>query len=162
MKPRSIRKEITVAATQERSFRFFTENITDWWPKEHHIGSAPAVREIIEPRVGGRWYSLNVDGSETSVGKVLVWEPFGRLVLSWQITAQWESDPRFETEVEIGFSSADGKSTTVTLEHRQLERFGPKAAEMQGMFDSENGWTKTLRSYAEALLASTSTVEARP
>jgi hypothetical protein len=35
--------------------------------------------------------------------KVLVWNPPHKLVLAWQITAEWQYDPNFLTEVEANF-----------------------------------------------------------
>lgn len=35
-----VSRTITVAATQERAFQVFTEQIGSWWPKDYHIGEA--------------------------------------------------------------------------------------------------------------------------
>lgn len=88
-----VRKKIVVAMSPERAFRIFTEGIDRWWPREHHIGESPLKRAVLEPRAGGRWYAVSEDGSECDTGKVLVWEPPRRLVLAWQITAQWKLTP---------------------------------------------------------------------
>ena len=44
-------------------------------------------------------------------------------------------DPDFETTVEVRFTP-DGDYTIVDFEHRDLERFGDKAAEMRGDYDT--------------------------
>ena len=101
----------------------------------------------MEPRAGGRWYERGEDGSECQWGRVLSWEPPARVVLAWQINAQWQYDPDFETEVEIKFI-ADGTGTRVELEHRDLERYGEQAETMRATFDSDGGWNGLLAAFA--------------
>jgi uncharacterized protein YndB with AHSA1/START domain len=83
----SIRREIVVPAPADPAFEVFTARMTDWWPSEHHIGSAPIAEIVVEPREGGRWYTRYEDGSETSTGYVTAWQPPERLALTWQIGA---------------------------------------------------------------------------
>jgi len=49
-----VRKQIVVNVAQERAFAVFTGEMDRWWPKEHHVASAPLARTILEPRVGAR------------------------------------------------------------------------------------------------------------
>ena len=122
-----VRKEVVVDATADHAFRVFTDGIDRWWPRQHHIGTSPMARAVMEPRAGGRWYAISQDGSECDTGRVLVWEPPRRVVLAWQITADWKYDPDFVTEVEVTFTPQGAKKTLVVLEHRDLERFGAAA-----------------------------------
>jgi uncharacterized protein YndB with AHSA1/START domain len=141
-----VRKEITVEASQARAFDVFTREHGAWWPlATHHIGSAAAETAIIEPHAGGRWFERAADGSECDWGRVLVWDPPGRLVLAWEISADWKHDESIDTEVEIRFVSLGPARTRVELEHRRLDRYGAAAEQMRGIFDSENGWTNILR-----------------
>ncbi len=144
----SVRKSITVNAAPERAFRVFTTRMGAWWPKANSIGSGPQADVIVEPGVGGRWYEVAEDGSECSWGKVLVWEPPHRLVLAWQINGEWRFDDSLVTEVELNFTEVEGGRTQVDLEHRDLERFGPARDGIRAAFDSPNGWSGILRSYA--------------
>ncbi|HEX3853533.1 MAG TPA: SRPBCC family protein [Polyangiaceae bacterium] len=139
-----VKKQIMVNATAERAFKVFTAGIDRWWPREHHIGKSPLKRAMLEERVDGRWYSLCEDGSECDVGKVLSWEPPHRLLLAWQITADWQYDPKFVTEVEVRFTSLGPNQTRVELEHRDLERYGEKAQELRKAIDSAGGWSKIM------------------
>jgi uncharacterized protein YciI/uncharacterized protein YndB with AHSA1/START domain len=143
-----VRKEVVVKTAQERAFRLFSEGIDRWWPREHHIGTSPMKKILIEPREGGRWYTLCEDGSECEIGKVLVWEPPSRLVLAWQITGQWAFDPTFVTEVEIRFTPEAPKRTRVTLEHRNLERYADAAPTIRGQLDDPKGWQGSLEQMA--------------
>jgi uncharacterized protein YciI/uncharacterized protein YndB with AHSA1/START domain len=149
----SIKKSITVATSQERAFRVFTDGIDRWWPREHHIGASPLERSIIEPFVGGRWFARCKDGSEVDTGRVLTWQPPSRLVMTWQITAQWKFDPELVTEVEVTFIAEGPRSTRVELEHRHLDRYGAAAAEMMKTFDGPNAWVGILGLYATSTAA---------
>lgn len=141
-----VRKEITVEASQARAFDVFTREHGAWWPlATHHIGSAAAETAIIEPHTGGRWFERAADGSECDWGRVLVWDPPGRLVLAWEISTDWKHDESINTEVEVRFVSLGPARTRVELEHRRLDRYGAAAEQMRGIFDSENGWTNILR-----------------
>lgn len=83
-------------------------------------------------------------------GRVLVWEPPSRLVLSWQITANWQHDAAFSTEVEVRFIAAGPHTTRVHLVHRLLEHYGDQAEKMRTIFDSEGGWTGILQRFVAA------------
>ncbi len=150
----SVRKVVDVQAPPAVAWRVFTEKMGTWWPlATHKIGKATAVDAVIEPRVGGRWYERGEDGSTCDWGRVLSWEPHTRLVLSWEISGDWQHDPNLKTEVEVRFI-ADGKDRTrVELEHRHLDRYGARRDEMRGIFDSEGGWTGLLASFARAASA---------
>lgn len=143
-----VRKSITVAASPDRAFRVFTEGMSSWWPLvSHHIGKVDATDAVVEPFTGGRWFERGADGSTCDWGRVLSWEPPHRLVLSWEISADWQHDASLQTEVEVRFI-AEGSSTRVELEHR-LQRFGDRAEEMRGIFDSPGGWTGLLQAFAD-------------
>jgi uncharacterized protein YndB with AHSA1/START domain len=103
---------------------------------------------VIEPRAGGRWYEIGEDGSEQNWGKVLTWEAPGRVVLAWQLNADWAYDAKFETIVEVRFT-ADGDHVIVDFEHRDLERFGDKAEAVRGDYETgmEGGWGQLLAGY---------------
>lgn len=144
-----VRRDIIVEATQARAFRVFTEEIGAWWPlASHHIGAKDPVTAIIEPRVGGRWFERATDGEECQWGTVLVWDPPARLVLAWQIGAQWKYDAALATEVEITFVALGAARTRVELEHRKLELYGETAETMRGAFDSDGGWSGMLAHFA--------------
>jgi uncharacterized protein YndB with AHSA1/START domain len=146
-------REVLVETSQARAFEVFTAGIDRWWPREHHIGKSPLARAVLEPGVGGRWYSICEDGTECDVGKVLVWDPPRRLVLAWQITARWQHDPSFLTEVEVVFTAEGPKRTRVALEHRNLERFGEHAEAIRKSIGADTGWGRILESFAASAVA---------
>lgn len=150
---RPVKKSIVVNASQAKAFKVFTEGIDSWWPRAHKIGAAPLKRAVLESKAGGRWYEIGEDGSECNWGKVLAFEPPGRLLLAWQITATWQYDEALMTEVEVRFVPEGDKRTRVELEHRNLERFGTQAAELFKVFDSPQGWGGILEGFANAVLA---------
>jgi uncharacterized protein YndB with AHSA1/START domain len=150
----SVRKVVAVQAPPAVAWRVFTEKMGAWWPlATHKIGKVKAVDAVIEPRVGGRWYERGDDGGTCEWGRVLSWEPHTRLVLSWEITADWKHDPKLQTEVEVRFIDEGKNGTRVELEHRHLDRYGARRDEMRGIFDSDGGWGGLLASFARAAAA---------
>lgn len=143
-----VRKQIVVEASAEHAFRVFTEGIDRWWPRQHHIGKSPLKRAMLETRAGGRWYSICEDGSECDVGRVLTWDPPRRIVLSWQITANWQFDPSFSTEVEVCFRPEGPRKTRVDFEHRDLHRYGVAAESIRKEIGSDGGWPLILQQFA--------------
>jgi uncharacterized protein YndB with AHSA1/START domain len=144
-----VRKTVVVEASPEQAFAVFTAGIDRWWPKSHGLGAAPVRESIIEPFVGGRWYTRHEDGAEAVVGHVRAWEPAQRLIVSWEISADWKADPRaaFASEVEVRFVAEPGGRTRVELEHRNFERMGPTPGEtMRKAVDG--GWPALLELYA--------------
>jgi Activator of Hsp90 ATPase homolog 1-like protein len=146
----AIRRQIVVQAPQQRAFEVFTGEMTSWWPAQHHIGSAPIEEILIEPREGGRWYTRHTDGSETSTGYVAAWEPYDRVIVTWQIGADWKYDPKLVTSVELRFVAEGPDRTRVELEHRDLENFGPEAERMRAVFSEPGAWDGTLAAFAGA------------
>lgn len=151
MDPNSVRKSIQVRAPQQVAWRVFTEKMGTWWPLENYkIGLAKAIDAVVEPRIGGRWYELGEDGTTCQWGSVLAWEPHSRLVLSWDITADWQYDPNLKTEIEIKFVPDGNDVTRVELEHRRLDRYGERRDEMRRIFETEGDWGRFLDMFARA------------
>ncbi len=140
-----VRKSLSIQAPVSHVFDVFAHRIDAWWPRSHHIGKDPNFVARLEPRVGGRWYEVCADGVQCDWGRVLVWEPPHRLVLSWEINADFQHDPSIDNEVEVLFRAEGDDRTRVELEHRKIERYGDKAAAMQAVFDSERGWAGILK-----------------
>lgn len=150
----SVRKVIDVQAPREVAWRVFTEKMGTWWPLAmYKIGKASAVDVVIEPRVGGRWYERGDDGSTCDWGHVAAWEPTTRLVLYWEISADWQHDPTLKTEVEVRFVSDGADATRVELEHRRFDLYGARAEEMRKVFDTEGDWGRLLAMFAAATRA---------
>jgi len=145
-----VRKEVVVEAPPERAFRVFTDKFDAWWPRDHHIGKVEMARAVLEPRAGGRWYEVGVDGSQCDWGKVLVWDPPKRLVMAWQLNHEWQYDPALVTELELRFTPVGPMQTRVELEHRNMERFGEHAAMMRDALGSAQGWMTHLTLFAKA------------
>jgi uncharacterized protein YndB with AHSA1/START domain len=148
-----VRKQLVVKASQSRAFAVFTAEMSRWWPATHSILKSPLKECIVEPRVGGRWYTVGEDGSSCQTGYVIAWQPPEALVLAWQINADWQFDEHLITEVEVRFIAESDAVTRVLLEHRNLHRMGIKAVETRGLVDSPRGWGAILdsfRKHAEA------------
>lgn len=145
-------KSITVRASAERAFKVFTDGFDTWWPRGHHIGSSPMKRAVIEPFVGGRCYSEQMDGTDCPWGQILVWDPPRRFVMAWQITPEWKYQPNLNesSEVEVRFTPLPDGTTRVDLEHRHFERHGAGGDAMRTGVDSPNGWGSLMELFKAA------------
>lgn len=148
-----VRHTIIVEAPREHVFRVFTQGLDTWWFRDHHIGKEPLHEAIMEPRQGGRVYERGIHGNECDWGRVLVWEPPARVVVSWQINGDWQfdPDPAHGSEYEVRFIAEAPARTRVEFEHRGFERHGTWA---QTIHDGvERGWPDLLEAYAQTARA---------
>ena len=145
----TVTKAITVECPQSHAFDVFTDRMSEWWPLDSHvIGASPGTAAIIEPNRGGRWYEVDADGVDCDWGRVLDWDPPNRVVLAWQLSAEWQYDPTLETEIHVVFTAEGPDRTRVVLEHRYLEHYGERAEEMEKAFQSDGAWSGMLRHFA--------------
>ena len=147
-----IRKQIDVEAPQVTAFDVFTTGMNTWWKAEYSIVGEPRVGIVVEPREGGRWFEQGESGGECTWGSVVVWDPPRRLVLTWQLTAEWQYDADLVTELEIRFEATGPTSTRVELEHRGLEAYGEHASMVRSIFDTPEGWAGILEGFAAAVV----------
>lgn len=136
---------VSVRLPPDRAFALFVERMGDWWSKGKTIGQNPHRAIVVEPHAGGRWYEEDDAGNQCDWGRVIAWEPPHRLLLAWHLDASFSFDPAFSTEVLVSFAPT-ATGTLVTLEHRQLERFGPSAERVRGQLSG--GWPTRLQDFA--------------
>jgi uncharacterized protein YndB with AHSA1/START domain len=149
----TVRAEIVVDASLERAFSVFTEDFGSFKPPEHNLLAVEIAETVFEPRVGGHLYDRGVDGSECRWARVLAYEPPQRVVLSWDISPEWqlETDPEKTSEWEVRFISETPERTRVELEHRNLERHGEGWEEEREGVAGDGGWPLYLQRFAAVL-----------
>lgn len=128
----------------------FTEGIDRWWPRTHHIGTAGMAVAILEPRPGGRWYEVGVDGPTCEWGLVLEWEPPRHVALSWHLDGEFRYDEgRAEaSRVDVRFEPTGEAATRVTLTHSGLEAHGSTWELLPERIG--RGWPTLLRLFQDA------------
>ena len=147
----AVRTSIVVDAPIERAFSVFTEDFGSFKPPEHNMLGVELAETVFEPREGGHLYDRGVDGSECRWARVLAYERPNRVVISWDISPQWqiETDLSKTSEVEVRFLAENPERTRVELEHRNLDRHGEGWDGMRAAVDSEGGWPLYLERFAE-------------
>jgi activator of HSP90 ATPase len=113
---RTVVVSIDVDADPRLAFDVFTRDIDAWWlTGPQHRFRAPWNGTLrFEPGPDGRLLEQYADGSVFVIGRVIVWQPGARLVLSWRLPNFSETE---STEVDVRFEAA-GAGTRVSVEHR--------------------------------------------
>jgi uncharacterized protein YndB with AHSA1/START domain len=149
----SIRHEVVVEAPIERAFSVFTKGFGSFKPPEHNMLGVDIAETVFELREGGHVYDRGVDGSECRWARVLVYEPPNRVVISWDISPQWqiETDLEKTSEVDVRFIAETPDRTRVELEHRNLDRHGDGWEAVREGVDGDAGWPLYLHRFAGVL-----------
>jgi DNA-binding transcriptional ArsR family regulator/uncharacterized protein YndB with AHSA1/START domain len=148
-----VSKSIVVEVRQARAFELFIDQ-ERWWPvKTHHLAAQAGERAVLEPFVGGRWYEVSSDGCETDWGRVLAFEPPRRILLTWQMNADWtyEADPARASEIEVTFITEGRNRTRLIYEHRHLERYANQAEQMRTALERPGAAAAVLVAFEGAL-----------
>jgi hypothetical protein len=136
-----VRKQLKVELAPEKAFQLFTEGIAKWWPLvTHSVGKEQAQTCFVEGWVGGRIVEVLKDGSQSEWGRVLVWEPFRKIVFQWYPGRAADT----AQEVTVTFSGIQGGSL-VELVHVGWETLGEDALVTRGGYDT--GWDYVLAKY---------------
>ena len=146
-----VKQSIVVEAPIAQAFKVFTEKFGSFKPPEHNLLGVEIAETVFEPRVGGHIYDRGADGSECRWGRVLAYEPPHRVLLSWDISPQWqiEADPEKTSEWEVWFTAEAPNRTRVDLEHRKLERHGSGWEGVRDGVAGDQGWPLYLQRYAD-------------
>jgi uncharacterized protein YndB with AHSA1/START domain len=120
---------LRVKATPQRAFEAFVGEIGAWWRPNMLFQTTPrpGVLSFEPPDAsgqGGRLIETRAGGKVFEIGRILVWEPPGRLVFSWR---QANFPPDLTTEVDVGFEAV-GEETRVSIEHRRFDQVPAGAA----------------------------------
>jgi uncharacterized protein YndB with AHSA1/START domain len=143
---------LTVQLPRDEAFALFTEQLGRWWPQEY-TWSGDVLQTIgIEPSAGGLCYELGPYGFRCDWGRVLTWEPPGKLVLAWQISPRREPEPNpaRASTLEISFEAQAAAQTRVVLEHRDFVRHGEGAEAYHAALASPQGWPYIMQRFAAA------------
>jgi uncharacterized protein YndB with AHSA1/START domain len=131
----TIRKSIWVACGQERSFKAFCEEMSEWWPGG--FGGKDSIPRL-ELKVGGRFYERKTDGTEFDIGRVVEYQPPMQVAFTWRAPS-WEAT----TRVDVRFSAERG-GTRIELEHSGWEQ---DAKTRDGRKNYDSGWDTVLGYY---------------
>ena len=149
----SVEHSIIVEAPIDHAFATFTSDFGKFKPTEHNLLGVQIAETVFESHVGGHLYDKGIDGSECRWASVLAYDPPHRLVLSWNISPQWqiETDPAKVSEWEVRFTAESENRTRVEIEHRHLERHGDGWEGVRAGITGEGGWPLYLQRFADLI-----------
>jgi predicted enzyme related to lactoylglutathione lyase/uncharacterized protein YndB with AHSA1/START domain len=141
---------VEVGVDPATAFEVFTAEIDRWYVRGPYswMDAEAAVGIRFEPGVGGRLLEVHDEatGDGFVFGRVTAWEPGRRLVFADLVSGATPGRPPDPpTEVEVRFEASPA-GTTVTLEHRGLDRLPAAVAEQK----REHGWSTVARWFASS------------
>jgi uncharacterized protein YndB with AHSA1/START domain len=148
-----VTKSIVVDVRSAPAFELFLDQ-ERWWPvATHHIAEPAGESAVLEPFVGGRWYERSGDGTVKDWGRVLAFDPPRRILLTWLVGSDWNSepDPARASEIEVSFLGESPGQTRVVFEHRHLERYGDEAERMRAILDRPPATEAVLQAFRSAV-----------
>lgn len=106
---------LRVAATPDRAFRAFTEEVGAWWRPHPLFLATPRSPGTVafEPGPDGRFVEVLPNGKVFEIGRIRVWDPPRRLVFGWRFAT---FAPDMDGEVDVTFTPVDS-DTRVTVRH---------------------------------------------
>jgi uncharacterized protein YndB with AHSA1/START domain len=112
----SVLVSLRVAASPQRAFEAFTQEIGAWWRPNGLFQLTPRGDGELrfEGGEGGRLVTVLPSGKEFEIGRITAWIPGERLSFTWR-QATFAQDQL--TSVEVRFEPV-GQETRVTVEHR--------------------------------------------
>jgi uncharacterized protein YndB with AHSA1/START domain len=151
----SVRHDVVIEAPIERAFSVFTQGFGRFKPPEHNMLGVDIAETVFELTVGGSVYDKGVDGSECRWARVLAYDPPNRVVISWDISPQWqiETDHAKTSEVEVRFIAEAPDRTRVELEHRNIDRHGDGWEAVREGVSADDGWPLYLHRFADVVAA---------
>jgi uncharacterized protein YndB with AHSA1/START domain len=150
----AVKHSIVVEAPIARAFEVFTRDFGRFKPPEHNLLRVQIAETVFEPRVGGFLYDRGIDGSECRWARVLEYEPPNRVLLTWNISPQWqlETEPEKVSQWEVRFTAETPQRTRVEIEHRHLERHGDGWEGVRDGVAGDRGWPLYLKRYADLMV----------
>ncbi|WP_309604605.1 SRPBCC domain-containing protein [Phenylobacterium sp.] len=129
---------LRLKATPERAFAAFVDEIGVWWRPSPLFQTTPRPGRLSFEfsdgggGEGGRLVETRQGGKVFEIGRILAWDPPGKLVFSWR---QANFPLELHTEVEVRFEAV-GDETRVSIEHRGFDRVPPASAARHGFPDA--------------------------
>ena len=144
-----VRKTVRVKAPIAHAFEVFTSGLTRWWPHDSRRRQE-ADRESSDGAAARRPLAGNLGRrhARRRVATITLWEPPHRLVMLWQVNAQWKPDMAMKSEVDVRFTADGPDATEVELVHHKFETMGAEAgASMRN--DVDRGWPGLIERFAQ-------------
>lgn len=131
-------RTIDLQCSCAHAFRVFTTTTDLWWPPGHRKNSQSTI--ILEPSAGGRLFERNPDGSEWTVGEVLIATPPDLLEFNW-----FPGSPTAPTHVRVDFEDREVFSR-IHITHRAISA-GAQQIWPDRVAFFEKGWDSILPAF---------------
>ncbi len=132
-------KTIEVSCSQEKAFRIFVNEMSNWWPLDKRSmsikGGKPAGALRMEPKPGSQIVETGHDDTEHLWGTIKSLHPYDLFSMDFHMGL-----PAGESAslVEVRFTKLGNERTQVELTQSNWEAFGEMAEMLRGAYGS--GW----------------------
>lgn len=148
---------LRVAASPERAFDVFTQDIGLWWTPHRAFQITPRGDGVLsfEGGEGGRLITTLPNGKVFKIGDVVAWDPPRRIAFTWR---QATFAPEMQTDVEVLFEPL-GDETRITVTHAGWTRIPQSHVARHGFQDAltqrlaGEWWQASLVAFSRRLIA---------
>jgi uncharacterized protein YndB with AHSA1/START domain len=144
--------EAFVQRPQTETFRYFTDQFGDWWPREYTFSKSVLDCICLGKSVGEWCFERGPHGFRCDWGRILTWNAPSLVAFTWQIGPKGvlQPDPSLSSQVSIEFSEPTPGMSRVVLTHGHFERHGPDGVAYRAEMASEYGWPLLLKLFVAA------------
>lgn len=134
-------KQIVIESSVEKEYKFFTDSLNDWCPREYTWFLEQLEKISLGKNTGDLCTEMGPRGFRIDWGTVTQVQENEVFGMKWQIGMKRDPIPDLSkaSDIVVKFKE-DGNRTIIRFEHLNFENHGEGSEEYQEMMDCEHDW----------------------